>query len=85
MKDTMYFAPKGIEEVVKLLAEYGEKTTLLAGGTDLVPKINYYELKPNILIYIGGMGLDYIKEEKQELLIGATTTTAKLFRQCFIS
>jgi len=78
MKDTMYFAPKGIEEAVRLLAEYGEKASLLAGGTDHVPKINYYEIKPHILIYIGGMGLEYIKEEKQELLIGAMATTAKL-------
>jgi len=63
MKDVVYFAPTGIVEAVKLLAEYGERATILAGGTDLVPKINYYELKPDILLYIGRLGLDNIKEQ----------------------
>lgn len=78
MKNGMYFAPTRIGEALKLLAEYGEKARILAGGTDLVPKINYYELKPDILLYIGELGLDYLKEKKGKLVIGATTSTATL-------
>jgi carbon-monoxide dehydrogenase medium subunit len=78
MKNVMYFAPTEVEEALKVLAEYGEKVTILAGGTDLVPKINYYELKPDILLYIGGLALDHFKEENGKLIIGATTPTAKL-------
>ena len=78
MKDTMYFAPTEVSEAMKLLAEHREKATILAGGTDLVPKINYYELKPEVLLYIGGLGLDYIKEEDGKLVIGAATPTGKL-------
>ncbi len=74
----MYFAPTGIGEALKLLAEYGEKAHILAGGTDLVPKINYYELKPDILLYIGELGLDYLKEKNGKLVIGATTSVATL-------
>lgn len=78
MKQVGYFAPTEVGEAVKLLAEYGAKATVLAGGTDLVPKINYYELKPDVLVYIGGLGLDYIKEADGKLLVGAATPVAKL-------
>jgi CO/xanthine dehydrogenase FAD-binding subunit len=78
MKDAKYFAPAGIKEALTLLAEHGGKATVLAGGTDLVPKINYYELKPDILIYTGGIGWDYIKEENGKLVIGAGTTWTQL-------
>ena len=78
MKDVLYFAPTDVGEAVKLLAQYGDKATILAGGTDLVPKINYYELKPDVLLYIGGLGLDYIKEAGGKLVLGATTPTAKI-------
>jgi carbon-monoxide dehydrogenase medium subunit len=78
VRDVRYFAPTEVGEALKLLAEYGKKATVLAGGTDLVPKINAYELKPDVLVYIGGLGLSYIKEEDSKLVIGATTPTGKL-------
>ena len=76
MKDTLYFAQTNVRETLKLLAQYGRKATILAGGTDLVPKINYYELKPDVLVYIGDLGLDYIQEKGGKLLIGAATPMA---------
>lgn len=78
MQDVGYFAPTEVSQAVKLLAEHGKKATVLAGGTDLVPKINYYEFKPEILVYIGGLGLSYIKHEGGQLVIGAGTPIAKL-------
>ncbi|NIQ39438.1 MAG: xanthine dehydrogenase family protein subunit M [Proteobacteria bacterium] len=78
MRDVRYFAPTEISEATKLLAESGEKATILAGGTDLVPKINCYELRPDVLLYIGGLDLNYIREEDGKLVIGATTPTGKL-------
>ena len=78
MREVGYFAPSDVGEALKLLAEHGKRATILAGGTDLVPKINYYELRPDALLYIGGLGLDYIKEERGKLVIGAATSTGKL-------
>ena len=78
MTQVSYFAPTDVGEALKLLAEHGAKATILAGGTDLVPKINYHELKPDVLVYIGGLGLDYIKEADGKLVIGAATPVAKL-------
>jgi len=74
MKDSGYFAPTNVGEALKFLAEHGEKVTVLAGGTDLVPRINYYTLKPEHLMNIGGLGLDYIREEGSKVIVGATTT-----------
>ena len=85
MKNVKYFAPLSVEEVLKILAEWGEKGTLLAGGTDLVPKINNYELKPEVLIFLGGLGLDYVKESGGGLAIGATTTTAWLTEDAMVA
>ncbi|MFC1580668.1 FAD binding domain-containing protein [Thermodesulfobacteriota bacterium] len=78
MNDVGYFAPADIGEALKLLADYGGKATVLAGGTDLVPAINYYELKPENIIYIGNLGLDGIKEEKGKLIFGAAATAASI-------
>jgi CO/xanthine dehydrogenase FAD-binding subunit len=73
-----YFAPTDVGEALKFLAEHGEKATVLAGGTDLVPRINYYALSPEALMHIGGLGLDYIKEEGPKVIVGATTTWSQI-------
>jgi len=78
MKGFGFSAPADIGEALKLMADYGEKATVLAGGTDLVPMINNYDVKPQNLLYIGQLGLDYIKEEPGRLVIGAATTTTRL-------
>ncbi len=85
MEDVIYFAPRKIEEALQLLARYREKTTILAGGTDLVPRINYYKLRPGILLYIGGLGLDYIKKDKQRLTIGGGTSWAEIISNNWVA
>jgi len=85
MKNQMYFAPTEIGEALKLLAKYTKKANILAGGTDIVPKINYYEVKPDILVYIGSLGLDYLKEDDRKLVIGATTLTARLATNALVA
>jgi len=76
--DTKYFAPSDMGEALELLEAHAGKINILAGGTNLVPKINYAELKPEALLYVGKLGLDYIKEQDGKLLIGAATPVAKL-------
>lgn len=78
MGDVRYFAPTDLGEAINLLAQYGKQTTILAGGTDLVPKINYYELKPEVLLYVGNLGLNYVKQVDGTLVIGAGTPLAKI-------
>ncbi len=85
MREVSYFAPTDVGEAVKLLAEHGEKAVVLAGGTDLTRQLNYYEIKPGALVYVGGLGLDYIKEEDGKLVIGSGTTAAQLIESDLIA
>jgi len=78
MREISYFAPTDVGEAVKVLAEHGDRAAILAGGTDLVAQLNYYEVKPGALLYIGGLGLDFVKEKDGKLVIGAGTTVAHL-------
>ena len=78
MKESLYFSAANLKEALKLLGAYKKRAVILAGGTDLVPRINTYHLKPEVLVYIGGVGLDYIKEEKGKLIIGAAAPLAKI-------
>ena len=45
--------PRSLEEAVAIKAEYGEKATYLAGGTDLLPKMKRGQQSPAVLIHLG--------------------------------
>lgn len=70
-----YFTPVSIVETIKLLEQHGEKSWVIAGGTDLL-----VEKDPlvEVLIDITGLGLDYIKSDSHGVRIGATTTFAAI-------
>jgi CO/xanthine dehydrogenase FAD-binding subunit len=78
MTEALYFGETEISKAIKLLGRYGKKAVILAGGTDLVPQINCYRIKPEVLVYIGNLGLDYIREKNGRLLIGAMTSMARI-------
>jgi len=57
-----YFKPKTLEEALTLLAKYGEKAKLIAGGTDVIVMIKQKAMAPDVLISLQGIpGLDQIK------------------------
>jgi NADPH-dependent glutamate synthase beta subunit-like oxidoreductase/CO/xanthine dehydrogenase FAD-binding subunit len=65
-----------LEEAVSLLDRYGEKAWLNAGGTDLIGTLRFEVLRdyPEVIINLKTIpGLDYIREEKGLLKIGALT------------
>lgn len=70
-----YFKPASVAEAIKLLARYGEKGWLIAGGTDLLVE---KDPQVEVLIDITGLGLDYIKSDSQGVRIGAATTFADI-------
>jgi len=78
MRDVQYFAPTDLGEALRLLSQYGAAATVLAGGTDLVPKINHYEIKPEVVLYIGRLGLDDVRVRDGTMIIGAATRMARL-------
>jgi CO/xanthine dehydrogenase FAD-binding subunit len=62
MKKFDYFKPKTFEEALTLLAKYGEKAKLIAGGTDVIVMIKQKTIAPDLLISLQGIpGLDRIQ------------------------
>lgn len=69
-----YFAPKSVGEATALLKKYGSDARVLAGGMSLIPIMKLRLSSPAYLIDINGIpGLEHIKEEGGNLLVGART------------
>ncbi|HET7009687.1 MAG TPA: xanthine dehydrogenase family protein subunit M [Anaerolineales bacterium] len=73
MKDVQYFAPATMKEALKLLGTHGRRIRVLAGGTDLVRNMNLEFIIPDNILWIGKLGLEYVKSQEGMLHIGAAT------------
>ncbi len=72
-----YLSPKTTSEALSLLSQYKGKVRIIAGGTDLIPKMKRRGIQvPAYLIDLKGIpDLDYIKyDEADGLRLGALTT-----------
>lgn len=85
MKEINYFGPATIAEATSFL-QINPDTTIFAGGTDLLVKMEYktMNLKNNILDLKGIGELEYIKVEDDELRIGAMTTITDILENDII-
>lgn len=74
-----YQAPATLEEAVALLASDLDGAKVLAGGHSLIPAMKLRLAQPQLLVDIGRIkSLSYIREEGDQILIGATTTHYQL-------
>jgi len=73
VKDPQYFAPATLEEALKLLGKHGKGMSVLAGGTDLVRDMNLEFKIPDNILWIGRLGLEYIRSKEGLIRIGAAT------------
>jgi CO/xanthine dehydrogenase FAD-binding subunit len=73
VKDVQYFAPDTLEEALQILGDYGSRINVLAGGTDLVRDMNLEFKFPDNIVWIGHLGLEYIKEDGDVIRIGTAT------------
>jgi CO/xanthine dehydrogenase FAD-binding subunit len=73
-----YITPQTIEEACSLLALHKDKARVMAGGTDLLPKMKSREVAPQYVIGLSAIpGLDYIEYDRRRgLRIGALATLA---------
>jgi aerobic carbon-monoxide dehydrogenase medium subunit len=72
-----YLTPHSIQETLDLLTEHGDDAKLLAGGHSLIPAMKLRLAEPRYLIDISQLpGLSGIRNEGQELVIGALTVHA---------
>ncbi len=75
-----YLAPQSVSEAAALLKEKGEGAYLLAGGTDLLVKMNHGLLKPKCVValkHIDGLK-EIVYDEESGLKIGATALLAEV-------
>jgi len=74
-----YFAPKTLEEALRLVERHGDEAKILAGGQSLLPLMKLRLAAPRFVIDIGRLrGLSYIREESGHILIGAMTTHTEI-------
>ena len=74
-----YAAPKTLAEAIDLLKRGGDGAKVIAGGQSLVPLLKLRLAAPTLLVDIGRMpGLEYVRESKGFLRLGAMTRMADL-------
>ena len=74
-----YIAPNSLVEIAKILMRLKGKATLIAGGTNVIPRLRTKAIKSDILIDINRLkNLSFIKEEKNRIRMGGLTTIAAL-------
>jgi CO/xanthine dehydrogenase FAD-binding subunit len=75
INDFEYFSPKTLKEALALLDKYQDDCKVICGGQSLLVLMRQGLVAPPYLIDIKGVTeLSYIKDEKDGLKIGATTT-----------
>ena len=73
-----FHAPESKEEVLSLLATYGDDARLLAGGQSLVPLMNMRILRPGVIISLNCCReLAYLREEDDVVVCGAMIRQAE--------
>jgi len=70
-----FYQPNSIREAVRLLRRGGRQARIVAGGTDLVVEGNR---SIRFLVDVTRLGLDYIRQDRKGLVVGATATMASL-------
>lgn len=74
-----YKVPATLDEAVALLASDLDGAKVLAGGHSLIPAMKLRLAQPQLLVDIARIkSLSYIREEGDQILIGATTTHYQL-------
>jgi xanthine dehydrogenase YagS FAD-binding subunit len=79
MKNFKIAEPQTIDQITAFLRERGEKSFLMAGGTDLLGEIKDEIIEPEVIVDLKSVpSLSYIRKEKNGVHIGALTGLAEL-------
>ncbi len=79
LKEFKYVSPTTVTEAVSILKDYEGRAKVLAGGTDLLPMLKLRSVIAECIVSLKKIdGLDYIRQEGNELKIGALTTMSAI-------
>lgn len=75
IRNFTYLEPKTIEEALVMRAEHGAKSSIIAGGTDLLIKLRHHTIHPEFVIGLNSIpDIDYIKKlSNGDVAIGTMT------------
>jgi CO/xanthine dehydrogenase FAD-binding subunit len=76
-----YLLPETLEEVTKLLDEYGPEILVMAGGTLAMPLINEGVSTPEIVLGLKRAKLNYLRKSNGIFVVGATTSLTQMTEQ----
>ena len=71
-----YQRPRDLAQAIGILSKFGSSAKVIAGGTDILPLRPGAENIDTIrhLVDVAGLGLDYLKKEREHIRIGAAAT-----------
>jgi carbon-monoxide dehydrogenase medium subunit len=76
-----YFAPRSLDEALRVLADVGRESRVLAGGQSLMPMLNCRIVSPAVLVDINHVEkLDRLDVADDSLTLGALVRHADLLR-----
>jgi CO/xanthine dehydrogenase FAD-binding subunit len=79
MQHYQFYSAKSIGDALHFLSEKGDRTRIIAGGTDLIPRLRQENLLPDFVLNVLEIErLNGITERNHTLRIGATTTHTQL-------
>lgn len=78
MKNFQYAAAQNPNEALSFLGNDWESARIMAGGTDLLDEMKERLVEPERIVHLQPIHFGYIREGKQNIVIGATTTLATL-------
>lgn len=79
MRFEHYFEPTTVGECCQILKEYGFDAKIIAGGTDLVPRLRNKTLKPKAVVAIWSIPMiDAISVNEDGLVLGAAAQLRKI-------
>ncbi len=73
-----YFAPQTAEELLELFEQHSEESQLIAGGTDLIPRMRSNKTAPRLLLDLRRLGWDLVEEVKGGCLLGACLSITQI-------
>jgi len=81
-----YFQPRSLKQAIKALTDLGSDVMLVAGGTDVYPKMKRGQFTPHNLISLRALGeLKGIRQNKDGLWIGAGESLTTVSRHRLIA
>jgi carbon-monoxide dehydrogenase medium subunit len=69
-----YLAPTSLEEALETVGQQTEGVQIIAGGTDLVPRMRSRLIEPKLLVDLCLLNLDGIEKSADGIRIGASAT-----------